>query len=128
MIRYFMTIPEASRLVIQAGVLANGGEIFILDMREPVKILDLAKKMVQLSGYTEEEISIVETGMRPGEKLYEELLVDGQLSGNQVYEKIFIGNSTLYKQEDILNFVHSLKGIPDDELREKLITFANENV
>jgi FlaA1/EpsC-like NDP-sugar epimerase len=128
MIRYFMTIPEASRLVIQAGVLANGGEIFILDMGEPVKIVDLAKKMVKLSGYTEDEISIVETGMRPGEKLYEELLVDGQLSENQVYEKIFIGNSTLYKQEDILDFVHSLKGIPDDELREKLITFANENV
>ncbi|APZ50265.1 polysaccharide biosynthesis protein [Jeotgalibaca sp. PTS2502] len=128
MIRYFMTIPEASRLVIQAGVLANGGEIFILDMGEPVKILDLAKKMVQLSGYTESEIPIVETGMRPGEKLYEELLVDGQLSENQVYEKIFIGNSTLYKQEDILDFVHSLKGIPDDELREKLITFANVNV
>ncbi|QII83174.1 polysaccharide biosynthesis protein [Jeotgalibaca arthritidis] len=128
MIRYFMTIPEASRLVIQAGVLANGGEIFILDMGEPVKIVDLAKKMVKLSGYTESEIPIIETGMRPGEKLYEELLVDGQLSENQVYEKIFIGNSTLYKQEDILDFVHSLKGIPDDELREKLITFANVNV
>ena len=128
MIRYFMTIPEASRLVIQAGVLANGGEIFILDMGEPVKIVDLAKKMLKLSGYTEDEISIVETGIRPGEKLYEELLVDGQLSENQVYEKIFIGNSTLYKQEDILDFVHSLRSVSDDELREKLIAFANENV
>lgn len=128
MIRYFMTIPEASRLVIQAGVLANGGEIFILDMGEPVKIVDLAKKMVQLSGYTEEEIAIIETGMRPGEKLYEELLVDGQLSENQVFEKIFIGNSTMYEKDDILDFVYSLKGMSDDKLKEKLITFANENV
>ena len=128
MIRYFMTIPEASRLVIQAGVLANGGEIFILDMGEPVKIVDLAKKMVQLSGYTEDEIAIIETGMRPGEKLYEELLVDGQLSENQVFEKIFIGNGTLYEKDEILDFVYSLKGMPDDKLKEKLITFANENV
>lgn len=128
MIRYFMTIPEASRLVIQAGVLANGGEIFILDMGEPVKIVDLAKKMVQLSGYTEEDIAIIETGMRPGEKLYEELLVDGQLSEKQVFEKIFIGNGTLYEKDEILDFVYSLKGMPDDKLKEKLITFANENV
>ncbi|AZP05752.1 polysaccharide biosynthesis protein [Jeotgalibaca ciconiae] len=128
MIRYFMTIPEASRLVIQAGVLANGGEIFILDMGEPVKIVDLAKKMVQLSGYAEEDIAIIETGMRPGEKLYEELLVDGQLSENQVFEKIFIGNGTLYEKDEILDFVYSLKGMPDDKLKEKLITFANENV
>ena len=89
MIRYFMTIPEASRLVIQAGVLANGGEIFILDMGEPVKIVDLAKKMIKLSGYTEGDIPIVETGIRPGEKLYEELLADESLLDSQAYEKIF---------------------------------------
>ena len=72
MTRYFMTIPEASRLVIQAGALAKGGEIFILDMGEPVKIVDLAKKVVKLSGYTEKEIAIIVTGLRPGEKLYDE--------------------------------------------------------
>lgn len=72
MTRYFMTIPEASRLVIQSGALAKGGEIFILDMSEPVKIVDLAKNMIRLSGYSEDEIEIIETGIRPGEKLYEE--------------------------------------------------------
>ncbi|EOS7905828.1 polysaccharide biosynthesis protein, partial [Enterococcus hirae] len=76
MTRYFMTIPEASRLVIQSGALAKGGEIFILDMSEPVKIVDLAKNMIRLSGYSEDEIEIIETGIRPGEKLYEELLLD----------------------------------------------------
>lgn len=128
MIRYFMTIPEASRLVIQAGVLARGGETFILDMGEPVKIVDLAKKMIKLSGYTEDEIPIVETGARPGEKLYEELLVEGQLAENQVFEKIFIGNGTTYELDKVLQFVESLRGKPEDELREKLIAFANKYV
>ncbi len=125
MIRYFMTIPEASRLVIQAGVLAKGGEIFILDMGEPVKIVDLAKKMVKLSGFTEAEIPIVETGIRPGEKLYEELLAEGQLAANQVYEKIFIGNSSHYVIEDTLSFVESLENKTDQEIREEIVAFAN---
>ena len=128
MIRYFMTIPEASRLVLQAGVLANGGEIFILDMGEPVKIVDLARKMIKLSGFTEDEIPIVESGIRPGEKLYEELLVDGQLSENQVYEKIFIGNSSNYNRQETLDFVASLKNLNNKDLRDKLIAFANEHV
>lgn len=75
--RFFMTIPEASRLVIQAGGMAKGGEIFILDMGEPVKIVDLAKGMIQLSGLeVDRDIKIVYTGLRPGEKMYEELLMD----------------------------------------------------
>ncbi|XIN12116.1 nucleoside-diphosphate sugar epimerase/dehydratase [Enterococcus faecium] len=124
MTRYFMTIPEASRLVIQSGALAKGGEIFILDMSEPVKIVDLAKNMIRLSGYSEDEIEIIETGIRPGEKLYEELLLDKERNDEAVYEKIFVGNIKGYSIQKVMYFVKSLPQ-DDEQLAKDIVTFAN---
>lgn len=124
MTRYFMTIPEASRLVIQSGALAKGGEIFILDMSEPVKIVDLAKNMIRLSGYNEDEIEIIETGIRPGEKLYEELLLDKERNDEAVYEKIFVGNIKGYSMQTVMEFVNSLPQ-DDEQLAKDIVTFAN---
>ncbi|MGX7058997.1 polysaccharide biosynthesis protein [Vagococcus humatus] len=126
MTRFFMTIPEASRLVIEAGSLAAGGEIFILDMGEPVKIYDLAKRMVELSGYQENEIDIIETGIRPGEKLYEELLVDKEKSPKQVHDKIFIGNISGFDFPTIETFLQQLPE-DDEALAKEVVKFANES-
>ena len=123
MTRYFMTIPEASRLVIQSGVLSRGGEVFILDMGEPVKIYDLAKKMITLSGFTERDINIIETGIRPGEKLFEELLLTGEEVKQNIFEKIFVGQVSSIPYETVMTFVDSLTDTPD--LATKLIDFAN---
>lgn len=124
MTRYFMTIPEASRLVIQSGALAKGGEIFILDMSEPVKIIDLAKNMIRLSGYSEDEIEIIETGIRPGEKLYEELLLDKERNDEAVFEKIFVGNITGYSIAEVMEFVGQLSD-DDKQLAKDVVAFAN---
>lgn len=124
MIRYFMTIPEASRLVIQAGVLARGGEIFILDMGSPVKIVDLAKKMIKLSGYSEDDIPIIETGIRPGEKLYEELLADENMLVRKVHDKIFVGKASSFPLEGTMAFAEELLQQPTEVLRSNLIAYA----
>lgn len=127
MTRYFMTIPEASRLVIQAGYMANGGEVFVLDMGEPVHILDLARKVIKLSGHTEEEIQIVETGIRPGEKLYEELLSTEERISEQVHEKIFVGRVTNQDKERVQDFIDHLLSLDKTELKKVLIDFARQD-
>lgn len=125
MTRYFMTIPEASRLVIQAGLLASGGEVFVLDMGKPVKIIDLARNMIRLSGYEENEIKIQFTGMRPGEKLYEELLNDSEIQSKKVYPKIYIGKATPISDAELTMILNKLPNMTEDEVKEKLLSLAN---
>lgn len=124
MTRYFMTIPEASRLVLQAGALATGGEVFVLDMGKPVKIVDLAKNLIRLSGYSEEDIGIEYSGIRPGEKLFEELLNKNEVHPEQVYEKIYRGKTNSVKIEEIIEYLEEIKNNPDI-IKEKTIKLAN---
>lgn len=101
-VRYFMTIPEACELVLQAGTMGSGGEIFVFDMGEPVKILNLARRMIKLSGFEPDvDIKIVYTGLRPGEKLYEELLSDGTKTLPTHHEKIMISKDETMRFEEI---------------------------
>ncbi|MGQ7884892.1 polysaccharide biosynthesis protein [Paenibacillus sp. WC2504] len=128
MIRYFMTIPEASRLVIQAGALARGGEIFVLDMGEPVKIVDLAKNLIKLSGNSLEDIGIEFTGMRPGEKLFEELLNSDEINERQVYPKIYIGKTSELYMEEIKEMISTYTTLDKESLRTQLLNLANSHV
>lgn len=121
-IRYFMTIPEASQLVLQSGAMANNGELFVLDMGQPVKILDLAENMIKLSGA--HDIEIVETGLRPGEKLYEELLIKSDTLTKTSNDLIFIEKDTPLSKEVINEKLQVLKKAieneDDNDVREAL--------
>ncbi|MDE5643804.1 MAG: polysaccharide biosynthesis protein [Muribaculaceae bacterium] len=121
-IRYFMTIPEACSLVLEAGCMGNGGEIYIFDMGKPVKIYDLARRMIKLAGMRPDvDIKIVETGLRPGEKLYEELLNDRETTIATRHKKIMIAKVRIYEYNDVMEHLKMLRKCIDDGSRQKLV-------
>jgi FlaA1/EpsC-like NDP-sugar epimerase len=122
-IRYFMSIPEAAQLVLQAGTMGRGGEIFVMDMGEPVKIVDVARDMIRLSGYEHDDIGIEFTGLRPGEKLYEELLADGETTQSTPHPKLRIARNRPVDSElfsRVVALLATQRPLSDDEVRAQL--------
>jgi len=129
--RYFMTIPEAVQLVLQASVMGKGGEIFVLDMGEPVKVVDLARRMIRLSGYEpDRDIKIAFTGLRPGEKLFEELRLDAEGSKPTLHEKIWMLEGTRVDFEDVRKWLEHLSALVEGRnvhgLISKLVSIVPE--
>jgi len=120
-IRYFMTIPEASQLVLQSGAMAKNGELYVLDMGRPVKILELAESMIRLSGYEPyRDINIVETGLRPGEKLYEELLIKPEELTKTQSRMIFVEREKPHDRAEIDEKLSMLRKAVESENDEKV--------
>lgn len=123
-IRYFMTIPEAVQLVIQAGAMAKGGEIFILDMGEPVKIIDLARDLIRLSGFNPDlDMPIKVTGLRPGEKLFEELLLDEEGVSSTKHNKIFVGQPISRDYRLLVRSLEEVRKLINDGTEEQVIEY-----
>jgi FlaA1/EpsC-like NDP-sugar epimerase len=127
--RYFMSIPEAAQLVLQAGAMGKGGEIFVLDMGESVKILDLAKDMIKLSGLDEDDIRIEFTGLRPGEKLYEELLADDESTLPTLHEKLRIAQARavhLTWLDKVLAWLDSVPNLSEMQIKAQIGEWVEE--
>jgi FlaA1/EpsC-like NDP-sugar epimerase len=127
--RYFMTIPEASQLVLEAGMMGQGGEIFVFDMGKSVKIIDLAKNMIKLAGLElGKDINIVSKGLRPGEKLYEELLNDQENSMPTHHEKIMIGKVREYDFEEVDQKINELVALFETQDNDMIVAKMKELV
>lgn len=129
--RFFMSIPEATQLVMQAGLMGNGGEIFVLDMGEPVKIAELAKDMIRLSGFQQDEIKISYTGLRPGEKLYEELLADDELTQPTPHPKLRIAiarKADAVWVKRLLKWIESCQNADENTIKKQLAFWVEEYV
>ena len=127
--RYFMSIPEAAQLVMQAGVMGQGGEIFVLDMGESVKIADLAKDMIKLSGLQLEDIKIEYIGLRPGEKLYEELLADDENTLPTPHEKLRVASARGVDEDwvhNLLRWIETLQSVDEEHIKTELILWVEE--
>jgi FlaA1/EpsC-like NDP-sugar epimerase len=122
--RYFMSIPEAAQLVLQAALMGKGGEIFVLDMGQPVRIADLARQMIRLSGLTEQDIRIEFTGLRPGEKLYEEVLVDDETTLPTPHPKLRVARARAPERaglvEEVTAWLASARGAAPEAVRARL--------
>jgi len=127
--RYFMSIPEAAQLVMQAGLIGQGGEIFVLDMGEPVKIAELAKNMIHLSGFDTEQIKIVYSGLRPGEKLYEELLEDDEHTLPTSHPKLRIAQARktdIIWVKDLLTWLDAIRFESESEIKRQILNWVSE--
>ncbi len=128
--RFFMTIPEAVSLILQAGAYAEGGEVFVLDMGEPIRIDDMARKMIRLSGFEPDvDIKIEYTGLRPGEKLYEELLLKSEGLQKTDNKLIYIGHQVMYTPEEIEEKLETLRGVlyaPNAQVRDCMLNIIKE--